>query len=151
MPEQTPLARQWLVLKTLCARHYGATVKELATELGVNQKTIRRTLETFSQAGIPIIETVEEFGCKKWRIDTSRFHAGQVFAFDEAIALYLGRRLLDPLAGTLFWEAAQRAFRKIRACLGENALKYVEHFAELFQPTAVGVSDYTQKAECAAA
>jgi proteasome accessory factor B len=69
------------------------------------------------------------------------------FAFDEAISLYLGRRFLEPLAGTVFWEAAQRAFRKIRASLGKGALKYVDQFATMFHQTMVGVSDYSEKAD----
>ena len=69
------------------------------------------------------------------------------FAFDEAIALYLGRRFLEPLAGTVFWEAAQRAFKKIRTTLGPDALKYVDQFGTMFHQTKVGAADYTKKAE----
>ena len=34
MPEESPLVRQWILLRTLCARRYGATVKEVAQEMG---------------------------------------------------------------------------------------------------------------------
>lgn len=54
---------------------------------------------------------------------------------------------MRPLAGTPFWEAAQRAFRNIRATLGTEALKYVERFAGMFHQTTVGVSDYFHKTE----
>ncbi|HDY66059.1 MAG TPA: hypothetical protein ENH84_07510 [Phycisphaerae bacterium] len=33
MPEESPLVRQWILLRTLGSRHYGATVKELAEEM----------------------------------------------------------------------------------------------------------------------
>ena len=132
---------------TLCARHYGASVKELAEELGVSGKTIRRDLRIFQEAGFPLEETVEQFGRKRWRIDPVKGQPGLSFAFDEAVALYLARRLMEPLAGTPFWEAAQRAFRKIRATLGSETLRYVERFAELFHQTMVGTSDYSKKAE----
>ena len=118
MPEQLPLVRQWTLLRTLCSRHQGATIKELVQEMGVSEKTIRRDLETFQTVGFPLTETVEEFGRKKWHIQEDKHAPGLAFAFDEAVALYLGRRFLEPLAGTLFWEAAQRAFKKIRATLG---------------------------------
>jgi proteasome accessory factor B len=147
MTEATPLVRQWILLRTLCARHYGATVKELSAEMGVSEKTIRRDLETFQTAGFPLAETVEEFGRKKWHIDPSKHQPGMSFAYDEAIALYLGRRFLEPLAGTVFWEAAQRAFKKIRASFGKDALKYVDQFATMFHQTMVGISDYSKKAE----
>jgi len=147
MPEQRPLVRQWITLRTLSARRYGVTVKELADEMGVSQKTIRRDLEMFQTVGFPLRETVAERGQKRWHLDDTQFNPGLAFTFDEAIALYLGRRLLEPLAGTLFWEAAQRAFRKIRASLGRDALKYVERFGGMFHQTLVGVSDYSKKAD----
>lgn len=147
MPGDSPLVRQWIVLRTLCARRYGATVKEMVQEMGVSEKTIRRDLETFQRAGFPLEETVGDYGRKRWRIDPAKSQPGMAFTFDEAIALYLGRRLLEPLAGTLFWEAAQRAFKKIRASLGPKALKYVEQFATMFHQTMVGVSDYSKKAD----
>jgi len=144
---QSALIRQWILLRALCARGYGATVKELAEELGVGEKTIRRDLETFQTVGFPLVETVEQFGRKKWHIDPAKTQPGMCFAFDEAISLYLGRRFLEPLAGTVFWEAAQRAFRKIHASLGKGALKYVDQFATMFHQTMVGVSDYSKKAD----
>jgi predicted DNA-binding transcriptional regulator YafY len=147
MTEASPLVRQWILLRTLCARHYGATVKELSTEMGVSEKTIRRDLETFQTAGFPLVETVEDFGRKKWHIDPTKNQPGMCFAYDEAIALYLGRRFLEPLAGTVFWEAAQRAFKKIRASFGKDAQKYVDQFGDMFHQTMVGISDYSKKAE----
>ncbi len=147
MPDQTPLVRQWTMLKILCVRRYGVTVRELAEEMAVSQKTIRRDLETFQTVGFPLEEAVCDHGQKKWHLRDGHSQPGLSFTFDEAIALYLGRRLLEPFAGTLFWEAAQRAFRKIRASLGPEALKYVERFGEMFHQTLVGVSDYSKKAE----
>ena len=54
MSEESPLVRQWILLRTLCARRYGASVKEMADEMGVSDKTIRRDLETFQKAGFPL-------------------------------------------------------------------------------------------------
>ena len=147
MKRDSPLIRQWILLRTLGGRHDGIGVRDLAQELRVNEKTVRRDLETFQAAGFPLEETVEAFGRKKWRLDPARTQPGLGFAFDEAIALYLGRRLLDPLAGTVFWEAAQRAFRKIRTMLSPGALKYLDKFAGVFHQTLVGASDYSKKGE----
>jgi len=119
----------------------------MAQEMGVSHKTIRRDLETFQRAGFPLVETVEDHGRKKWRIEGPGNHPGLSFAFDEAISLYLARHLMQPLAGTPFWEAAQRAFRKIRATLGPGALKYIERFGGMFHQTMVGAGDYSKKAE----
>ena len=147
MPEDSPLVRQWILLRLLCSRRYGVSVKEMAQEMDVSDKTIRRDLETFQNAGFPLQAVEEDFGRKKWCIDPAKNEPGLSFTFDEAIALYLGRHFLEPLAGTLFWDAAQRAFKKIRASLGEEALRYVERFAGMFHQTMVGVSDYSKKAE----
>jgi predicted DNA-binding transcriptional regulator YafY len=147
MADQLLLVRQWVLLRTLCSRHYGVTVKDMVHELNVGEKTIRRDLETFRAAGFPLKETVGDYGRKTWHIEAGKAEPGMNFAYDEAIALYLGRRFLEPLAGTVFWEAAQRAFRKIRATLGADALKYIDQFGTMFHQTMVGAGDYTKKAD----
>ena len=147
MPDQLPLVRQWILLRKLCSHHHGVTIRDMVHELGVSEKTIRRDLETFQAAGFPLKETVEEFGRKKWHIEGGKAEPGLHFAYDEAIALHLGRRFLEPLAGTVFWEAAQRAFKKVRATLGAEALKYIDQFGTMFHQTMVGAADYTKKAE----
>jgi predicted DNA-binding transcriptional regulator YafY len=147
MADQLPLVRQWLLLRTLCSRHFGVTIKDMVHELNVSEKTIRRDLETFQAAGFPLKEVVGEFGRKQWHIEAGKAEPGLNFAYDEAIALYLGRRFLEPLAGTMFWEAAQIAFKKIRASLGTDALKYIDQFGAMFHQTMVGAADYTKKAD----
>jgi len=165
-----------MLLKRLASRRYGVTVAEMATDLNVSQKTIRRDLQAFQDVGFPLEETVRDHGLKVWRLVNQRAgqtaathtsstqlgngeaHAGLAhgdsivamelnFAFDEALALYLGRRFLDPLAGTYLWEAAQRAFKKVRACLGRKALDYLDKMASNLHHTTVGASDYSRKAE----
>jgi len=147
MADSPPLIRQWMLLRTLCARHYGATVKDLAAEMAVSEKTIRRDLETFRTVGFPLIEEVGQFGRKRYRIAPDKNLPGMSFTYDEAIALYLAQGLLAPLSGTIFWEAAQRAFKKVRSVVSEGAITYIHRFAQAFHQTAVGRSDYSRKAE----
>jgi len=147
MPEMPSLVRQWVLLRTLCSRRYGVTIREMVDETGVSEKTIRRDLKTFEQAGFPVVESVGDHGRKQWRIEHSRDDPPLSFAFDEAVALYLGRHLLEPLAGTVFWDAAQRAFRKIRSSLGSSALKYIDRFRQVFHQTTFGASDYAGKGD----
>ena len=147
MHGESPLVRQWIMLQKLCARPCGVTVQELMRELGVSEKTVRRDLEIFQKVGFPLCEKVGEHGRKAWLIQSTAGQPGLSFTFDEAIALYLGRHFLKPLAGTVFGQAAQRAFKKIRATLTPGALKYIERFAAVFHQTMVGVSDYSQKAD----
>lgn len=147
MTAASPLVRQWTLLRTLCARPGGATIRDLMQELGASEKTVRRDLEMFRRVGFPLREEVGDHGRKSWRIEAAASQPGLGFAFDEAVALYLGRRFLDPLAGTLFWDAAQRAFRKIRSVLSPQALKYLEKFAGVFHHSLAGASDYSRKGE----
>jgi len=104
-------------------------------------------LETFQEVGFPLEEHVGDHGRKAWCLDPAKTQPGLGFAFDEAVALCLGRRFLDPLAGTVFWDAAHRAFRKVRAMLSPAALKYLDKFAAVFHRTLVGASDYSTKGE----
>ncbi|MEX2140459.1 MAG: WYL domain-containing protein [Pirellulales bacterium] len=147
MSEQNSLVRQWILLRTLSSRRDGVTVKEIALELGVCDKTVRRDLVAFAAAGFPLNETVEAHGRKFWRLSLGNGQPELSFAFDEALALFLGRRFLEPLAGTYLWEAAQQAFKKVRACLGRPALAYLEKMAGNLHHTTIGASDYSTKAE----
>ncbi len=147
MRDEPSLRRQWILLRALSSRRFGLTVREIAAELDVTDKTVRRDLALFRRLGFPLEESVGEFGRKTWRITTAGGQPALSFAFDEAVALYLGRRLLDPLAGTAFGVAARSASAKIRAMLGRSALEYLDRFAGLFHPTAVGAHDYTEQGE----
>jgi proteasome accessory factor B len=147
MNDESPLIRQWILLRTLAARKYGATVKELAQEAGVSIKTIRRDLETFQTAGFPLKEVVGDFGRKKWHLESAKPPAELSFTWDEAAALYLGRRLLEPLMGTIFWQAAREAFRKIQAVLEPVPRAYLDKFATMFCQTMIGTHDYSKKSD----
>ncbi len=122
-------------------------MKELAEELGVSGKTIRRDLDTFRQVGFPLEEIVENRGRKRWRIAPNVRQPALAFAYDEAVALFVAQQLMHPLAGSPFAEAAQRAFRKVSACLGHGAAQYVKQFATMFCQTTSGTRNYADKAE----
>ncbi len=147
MPDDAPLARQWALLRMLSTRRHGLTVLEMVAETRVNAKTIRRDLDTFRGLGFPLIEEVGDHGRKRWRITHPNGQPPPAFTYDEALALYLGRRFLEPLAGTAFWEASQRAFRKVRAMLGEHVLEYLDRCGATIHPTAFGAGDYARKAD----
>jgi proteasome accessory factor B len=123
------------------------TVREMVEEAGVSEKTIRRDLQTFQRVGFPLVQTVCDHGRKRWHIDRTSGEPPLTFAFDEAIALYVARHLMEPLAGTVFWDAAQRAFRKIRATLGSSALEYIHKFRQVFHQTTFGAGNYAGKGD----
>jgi len=141
----SPLLRQWLMLKLLSGNRESATVAALAQELEVSEKTVRRDLITLRDAGFPINEQVGPFGRKSWQLDAAWPKRELRFTFDEALALYISRRMLEPLTGTLLWDAARRALKKIRATLGDSALRYVDKMGAAFHATNTGASDYSLK------
>ena len=123
------------------------TIKELAQEVSVDDRTIRRDLNALRKANFPLEERVTAHGCKHWKIIDGGANVPIHFNWSEAVALYLGRRLLDPFAGTNFWQSANSAFSKIRAMLGEAALAQLGKVEKTFLQTMPGVSDYSEKAE----
>ena len=56
------LVRHLTILRILDARRQGATIKEIAHETGVSEKTVRRDLEAFAAAGQMIAEQLQERG-----------------------------------------------------------------------------------------
>lgn len=147
MDGATPLLRQWQIIIQLSARRSGATVKELAEEFGVVQRTIRRDLQALQRAGFPLDERTSSHGRKHWRLHADASRPPLRFTWDEAVALFLARRHLEPLAGTPLWESAQRAFRKIRATLSESAMRYLDKISGAFHHTRTGTGDYARKGE----
>ena len=147
MPKTTQLVRQWLLLRGLSARPEGATVGDLAAENGVCEKTIRRDLLALARIGFPLQEQTGPHGLKHWQLAAADGVPPVHFGFVETASLYLGRQLLQPLAGTSFGEGAQKAFARIRTMLGKPVVKYLEKIAAALHATSFGQTDYASKAE----
>jgi cyclopropane-fatty-acyl-phospholipid synthase len=54
MLDQPAIFRHWVLLRTLAARRQGATLRDLAAEYEVSQKTILRDLELLRRLGFPL-------------------------------------------------------------------------------------------------
>jgi predicted DNA-binding transcriptional regulator YafY len=147
MLDEVRLMRQWRLLRILGTRHFGVTLREMARETGVSEKTIGRDLDTFVALGFPLEEKSGDHGRKTWKLTAGWGQPPLAFTFDEVVVLYLGRRFLEPLAGTELWQAANSAMKKIRATLSKPALEYIERFPQLFHCTTAGCGNYEKKAE----
>lgn len=139
--------RQWQLLAALSSRPGGGTVAEFAAEHAVDQKTIRRDLLDLRKAGFAVEESLGDHGRKHWTLAPLPSLASLSLNWQEAISLYLGRRFMAPLNGTHFGLSASRAFGKIRATLGENAVRYLDKMSRAFHITGTGQVDYSEKAE----
>ncbi|WP_437194490.1 helix-turn-helix transcriptional regulator [Planctomicrobium sp. SH527] len=142
-----PLERQWVLLRTLSARRFGATVKELAEGLGTSLKTIRRDLDLLRDLGFPISPSGGAHGRNHWVAEFDSSAPPLTFDVSEILALYLGRTLLEPLAGTLIWESHYSAFRKIKATLKEPIIDYLDQLQGLVFRTTFRNSVYQNKSE----
>ena len=147
MSDHSPLARQWRLLQILSVRRQGATVRDLAAEMEVVDKTIRRDLQSLARVGFPLTEIVGEYGRKSWLLDGGPGIPALNFNLTEVLSFYLARRFLEPLAGTNIWSGTQSAFKKVRATLGDGAIEYLDKLARVFQQTPLAAGDYSRHAE----
>jgi len=140
-----PTARQWELIATL-KKSQGITLKDLAEQFGVDERTIRRDLSALIKSGLPILEMTEAHGRKLWYIHENPLAPAQ-FNFEEAAAFYLGHRFLTPLVNSSLWEAAQSGLKKIRQQLGTEYVRILDQLLETFHESTTGWSDYSQQSE----
>ncbi len=145
--DRPTLIRQWLLLRSLCASRNGRSVRDLADDFSVSEKSIRRDLDALKVAGFYLEEITEDHGRKRWRIDNAQAVPLPELNLSEAAALYLGRRLMESLAGTTLWEAAQSAFVKLRQQFSPEALTFLESLVSTLHETTFGQRDYSDRAD----
>lgn len=141
--ESSQLIREWRLLRLLADARHGYTLRELADELDVSARTIRRDLNVLQQSGFRVTESVRERGLKRWRVEG--FEDSLRFTVTELLSVLMAQQFLEPLAGTPFWDGQQRVFSKIRGALGDQAVHYLRKLAGSLYATSVGASDYTQR------
>jgi predicted DNA-binding transcriptional regulator YafY len=147
MPDETSMLRQWKLIRMLSARRFGLTIRDMAREMNVGDRTIRRDLSMFRSVGFRLEEKTGDRGCKTWQMPGDQGHPPLTFTLEEVAALYMGRQLLGPLAGTPFWSAAQSAWGKVRASLGKTVSEYLERAPKIFHCTSFGRCDYASKGQ----
>ncbi|MDB4731513.1 HTH domain-containing protein [bacterium] len=147
MLDQSNLTRQWLLLRKLCSLNSQWTLQELASNFKVSQKTISRDLNKLSNFGFPLTEQVGAHGRKSWTCNTDCLLSGLSFTFEEAASLFLSRRFLELMAGTVFFDAAHSAFRKIESGLPKKTLQFLEQLATTFHQTSLGASNYQDRGD----
>ncbi len=117
MTKPRAVVRQWTLLRILTQQKNGLSIAEMAKQMAVNERTIRRDINLFVQAGVPLRETVGRRGKKSWRVDDRNSLAMPAYSIDEAFACCVAEHLLSPLRGTMIYSAAKRCREKISASL----------------------------------
>jgi proteasome accessory factor B len=143
--ESTRLRRALRIILLLSQQKKGLSVYEIAKHEELAVKTIRRDISLLRDEGLPIEETLTDRGKKLWRI-TAR--VDQIsFNYHELLSLFLGRRLLEPFAGTPLFEGVHSLFRKLESQLFSESKMLQDSLNDSFHLTSIGASDYSGRSQ----
>jgi len=121
----------------------GLSVQDVAEKEGLDEKTIRRDLMLLKNTGLPLEERRAKFGRKLWLI-RSEVDSVQFNLF-ELLSLYMGRQLMEPFAGTPFFEGIHSAFAKIEKEVFNNSTNVQAQLSQMLYFSTTGTSDYSRR------
>jgi predicted DNA-binding transcriptional regulator YafY len=136
------LARQWTIIQSLLASRTGKFISELADLLECHRRTVYRDLEALQSAGFPLYSDQED-GRSRWRlIETARQSIPIPFSMTELMALYFSRDWLRALENTVFHDALESLFNKIKTTLPPDTDRYLDNFRRSVKVGAQPHKDY---------
>lgn len=110
MPRRAQFQRTLRVLRLLASTR-GATLQELASEVGACERTVRRDLHALEAAGLPVYDDDSERP-KRWFVQREYRTEGRLaFAPDELLSLHAAAQALPEGLS----ESMESAYRKIRS------------------------------------
>jgi len=127
-PSQTPL---------------GLPVADIAKAEGCTERTCCHDLLLLRKIGLPLQEHSGEHNHKYWRIAPEVQNLK--FSLFELLSLCMGRRLLEPFAGTPFFEGIHTVFQRLESQLFSGAALFHAQLAEGFYLSLPGSSDYSTR------
>jgi predicted DNA-binding transcriptional regulator YafY len=124
------LARQWKIIQALIASRHGKSVPDLAEMVECHTRTVYRDLEALQAAGFPV--TTERDGHRMiWSLLDPQRHTMPIpLSLPELMALYFGRSLAGVLKGTVFYDALESLFAKIKSLLPADVLQLLDRTQE---------------------
>lgn len=152
MARNEQLIRQHKILQILERVRYGKTLSELqsdiAEELGIQSchtRTLRRDLEALQAAGFDVDVHDSPRG-KVWKLGPRAKSATKIsFSATELIALWAGRRLMHPLAGTPFWMGIESFWNKVNDQVPESVLAHFKKFEKTLRVLGVPAKSYQKQ------
>ena len=124
------LGRQWKIIQSLIASHRGKSAADLANELGCHRRTVYRDLEALQVGGFPVY-TTKENGRTRWSLlDKARHHTPLPLSLTELMALYFSRDMLKTLKNTVFHDALESFFQKVKATLPGEYTRYLDRLGQ---------------------
>ena len=126
--------RQWKLLRTLDTHRHGATVDDLASELNVTKRTIWRDMEALQDVGFPL--TSEKDGKRtRWQLMAAPFKGLTDLGVSmvELASLYMGRAMVDGMAGAPFGTALATITQKIEKALPPKMRSFLDRLPSLVE------------------
>src|SRR6187399_748217 len=118
--------RQWQILREVEQRRGGITIHELASQVKVSTRTIRRDLQALQYAGFALYDEGEENETKRWRLDGVAFRGVQDgLSVADVAALYLSQSVLEALSGWPLADELRGAFAKIERALNPRMREFL--------------------------
>lgn len=118
--------RQWQILREIESRRAGVTIHELAKQVRVSTRTIRRDLQALQEAGFAVFDEGDENETKRWKLDVQPFRVLQDgLSVSDVAALYLSRALVEAMSGWPLATELQAAFEKIERSLNERMREFL--------------------------
>jgi predicted DNA-binding transcriptional regulator YafY len=129
--------RQWQVLREIEARRTGVTIHELADQVRVSTRTIRRDLQALQEAGFAIYDEGETNETKRWRLDGSPFKTVQEgLTVADVAALYLSRAVVEGVSGWPLAAELGRAFEKLEQALNPRMRTFLSTLPQVITAKA---------------
>jgi predicted DNA-binding transcriptional regulator YafY len=129
--------RQWTILREIETRRTGVTIHELARDVGVSTRTIRRDLQALQEAGFAVYDEGGENETKRWRLDGAPFRAVQEgLTVADVAALYLSRSVVEGLSGWPLADELASAFAKIERALNPRMREFLSTLPEVISTKA---------------
>lgn len=124
--------RQWQILREIESRRTGVTIHDLAAQVDVSTRTIRRDLQALQEAGFSIYDEGGENETKRWRLDAQPFRAVQEgLSVSDVAALYLSRAIVDTMSGWPLAGELGAALAKIEKSLNPRMREFLSTLPEV--------------------
>jgi predicted DNA-binding transcriptional regulator YafY len=152
MARNEQLIRQHKILQLLERARFGKTLQELVDDLvdelglsGLSDRTVRRDLEALQAAGIDVDSHDSQRG-KIWKLGPGTKGVHKITASaTELIALSLGRDLLTPLMGTVFWQGIETFWKNIQEELTEPVWDHYQKYRQVLYVLGTPAKSYADQ------
>lgn len=120
---------------------FGVTISDLAEELAVTQKTVRRTLNTL-EVSFPVVQEKRD-GRKHFKLMAGFQQEFEVpFMPAELMSLYFFKDFMAPLEGTGFEDQFRMLIKKIENGIPDSARKFCDHLENSFRTRVTHLPRY---------